>query len=369
MDNNLRQQISTRQLSLLVIYSIVGDMLLILPTIVSTVAGHASWISAFAAIPFGILVLWLFYALSRLYPDGTLMEIIRSIFGKWLGPVICVWYLAYFLLGSALYMREVADFIKTHILTDTPMRVIIILATITTTYALMKGLEPIARSAEIFFFIFMAALLSMLVLAIKDFDLANIRPFSGKGAMGIAEGGFFSVGYSFGELCMLMMIFPFVRHRSHTRRDLLLSGLIGGTMLASVVLWCLLVLGGYYTSTELFPSYILAQTINIGNFLERVEVILAVNWMFGIFFKCTLSYFAFLTGLSRLTGMRGAKPLILPGAFLLFGLSYLISPNIVYYTFTMKNYYLYWDITNGILLPLILLTVGLMRRKKVPKPA
>ncbi|MNV58568.1 Spore germination protein [compost metagenome] len=123
-------------------------------------------------------------------------------------------------------------------------------------------------------------------------------------------------------------------------------------------------LGPYYTGNELYPSYILAQTVNIGHFLERVEVILAINWMFGVFFKCTIYQFSFLNGLARLCRLQEEKPLVIPGAFLLFGLAYVISPNITYYMFTINEDYIYWDILNGILLPLILLAASRFRPKR-----
>ncbi|MNM06310.1 Spore germination protein YndE [compost metagenome] len=364
MNSAAAQTIGTRQIGLLLIYVIVGDNLFTLPTVVASSAGASGWISVLSGLPVGLLTLWLMYTLCQKYPGSSLIEISRTLLGKWAGSLVAAWYLLYFMMGAALVLREAVDFINTHVLTDTPMRFLMFTGTVCVSFAVLKGIEPIARSAEIFFFTFMAGLLLMLLLTTKDIDTGHILPLMGKGPLHIAEGAMYSIAYPFGESCFLLMLFPFIRHSRHTRRDLLIAGLIGGLMLLLVVLWCLLVLGPYYTGNELYPSYILAQTVNIGHFLERVEVILAINWMFGVFFKCTIYQFSFLNGLARLCRLQEEKPLVIPGAFLLFGLAYVISPNITYYMFTINEDYIYWDILNGILLPLILLAASRFRPKR-----
>ncbi|MBY9080621.1 endospore germination permease [Paenibacillus sp. HN-1] len=358
------QTIGTRQIALLLIYVIVGDNLFLLPTVVASSAGASGWISVLSGMPVGILTIWLMYTLCHKYPGSSLMEISRTVLGKWAGSLVAAWYLVYFMMGAAIILREAVDFINTQVLTDTPMRFIMFTGTVSVSFAVMKGIEPIARSAEIFFYTFMAGLLLMLLLTTKDIDTGHILPLMGKGPMHIAEGTMYSIGFPFCESSFLMMMFPFIRQGRNTRRDLLIAGLIGGSMLLLVVLWCLLVLGPYYTGNELYPSYILAQTVNIGHFLERVEVILAINWMFGVFFKCTVYQFSFMNGLARLCRLQDEKPLVIPGAFLLFGLAYMISPNITYYMFTINLDYTYWDIMNGILIPLILLAVSGIRSKR-----
>ncbi|GGF84597.1 germination protein [Paenibacillus albidus] len=366
--NKIKQKISTRQAAILIVYTVVGDMILIIPGILANLAKQDAWVSALAGIPAGIILLWMFFYLSCLFPGLSLVGICRRVFGKWLGNLVSAWYMFFFACSTAVYIREIGDFITVQILRDTPIRAVHLLFVFLLLYGFRKGLEPIARTAELLFFLFILGLISMVVLGIQNIDFANLKPVLQEGLLPVIHGSLFMMLYPFGELCVFLMIFPYVRQQSHTRRDLLLGGLLGGLLVASYVVDCLLILGAFFTSYQHFPSYVLAQKINIGNFLERIEVVLAINWILAVFLKGTLYFFAFVKGMGELTKTRRPNSLAVPAAFLIFGLSYIIAPNMMYYTAFIPKFYIYWDFTNGVLLPLLLLLVALIRTKVKPEP-
>ncbi|WP_338552066.1 GerAB/ArcD/ProY family transporter [Paenibacillus sp. KS-LC4] len=66
--------ISARQLAILVIYFIMGDMQLFLPSLTAVYADEASWISGLAGLPIGLGIAWFIYGLSKQFPNMTLMK-------------------------------------------------------------------------------------------------------------------------------------------------------------------------------------------------------------------------------------------------------------------------------------------------------
>ncbi|KAA9005412.1 GerAB/ArcD/ProY family transporter [Paenibacillus spiritus] len=359
-----QERISTRQVACLVFYMIVGDMLFVLPPLTAAKSGSAAWLSALIAVPAAPLIMWLLLVVSRLHPELRLSGLAEKVLGKWPGRIVSGGYAVYFVLGGATYARETVDFLSTEILTDTPIRVLDILGLLAIAYVLRKGLEPLARSGEIFFGIFIAVLVVVIILTIPNFTWTNLQPVTGNGALSIVKGGIYNALFPWTELCPLLVLMPYVKRRKHTGRDLLLTSLLGSFLMVGIIAACLLVLGEGLCRTLLYPAYVLAQSIDIGHFLQRIEVMLAINWLFGICFKATLYQFAFLEMLAGMTRMKDKKPLIYPGILLMFGLTYLISPNMLYYAFYITDYYLMWDITFGILLPLLILAVALVRRKR-----
>jgi len=169
--------------------------------------------------------------------------------------------------------------------------------------------------------------------------------------------------YPYAETISLLMLLPYVANAKHARKDLLLGAVLGGIVIFAVVFVCVLVLGPYITGLQAYPTYALAKKINIGNFLERVEAILAFLWVISLFFKIILYGFAFVAGLSRLFRLRDEKLLVMPSAFLFFGMAYVVVPNAVYFSDTLaRKYWPYYDVTVAIAIPLLLLAVHAVRK-------
>jgi spore germination protein KB len=81
------------------------------------------------------------------------------------------------------------------------------------------------------------------------------------------------------------MIFPSVDRPDQARKAFLTGGLIGGLIPVVLIVLAVLVFGPELTAKSIYPSYSLAQKINIGNFLQRIEAIMAAMWFISLFFR------------------------------------------------------------------------------------
>jgi spore germination protein KB len=108
----------------------------------------------------------------------------------------------------------------------------------------------------------------------------------------------------------------------------------------------------------------LAKKISIGNFLERIEVIVAIIWILTIYFRLTICYYGLSLGLAQVFGLKSYKILLFPLAFLIVTFSIISHPNIEHFTnFTAKAWTPY-SLTICFFLPLLLLVVGNMRKMR-----
>jgi spore germination protein KB len=60
-----------------------------------------------------------------------------------------------------------------------------------------------------------------------------------------------------------------------------------------VILMSILVLGSYMTANDFYATYTLAKKINIGNFLQRLEVILVISYLTSTFSSVRLRCISF----------------------------------------------------------------------------
>ena len=105
------------------------------------------------------------------------------------------------------------------------------------------------------------------------------------------------------QLGILLMIIPYVTN-TEMKKSFYIGFLIGGIIINHLIALSILVLGANLTARQAYPSYMLGKKISIGTFFQRVEVIVAIIWMFTLYFKITICYYGLSLGLAQLFGLK-----------------------------------------------------------------
>lgn len=162
------------------------------------------------------------------------------------------------------------------------------------------------------------------------------------------------------------MIFPSAINNLQTgKKGFYIGTLVGGFIITAFIALTILVLGVTNTSLRTFPSYTLAQKISIGDFLQRIEIIMAFMWMVTIFVRSFIYFYASLIGIGQMLKLKDHRPLILPLGMVSIGLSQVVHANIIHSDIYNQQT---WPLAIGVfatLLPLILLLVARFRRLKI----
>jgi spore germination protein KB len=357
------ERISTNQLSVLALLCVVGDMALVYPAAMSAGAHQDAWLAGLISIPLGLGLIKLLLLLSNTKKDKTVIELSTQVLGKWAGGAVAISYLFFFLICCSTYVREMEDFMTTQIYEGTPGEVIRLMFIVLLVYGLRLGLGTLGRAGQIFLPFFIFFLICLFVLLLPEVQIGRIQPFLNTPPTGFLHTLLFGVFYPFGEMCVFLMVLPFVKKEKSTNRKVLISLLIGALGLNVILFLSLTVLGIYFSEHEFYAAYILAQTINIGNFLQRLEALMATTWIISNYFKTVLFFYAFILGSAQLLKLKTYRTLIFPAAFLIFGLTKLIAKDIIFYIKEIPEFWVDWDLTHALLFPLILLLVNKIRMK------
>lgn len=356
-------KISIRQLTLLVMLITIGDSILVAPSTTALGAKQDAWLSSILGMAIGLLTVYIFSMIGKFYPQLTLIQAIQKILGKWVGTLVALLYLVFFLINNVAYIREIGDFMTTEMMQDTPIQAIQILFICIVIFAVRLGLEVMGRSAEIFapWVIFLFLILIITVCPQVEFE--KLQPIMENGIKPVLKGAIPFLAFPFTELVAFMMIFPNVNKPKKITRGLLKGAGLGGVTLFIIVLVSILVLGADQATRSIYPSYTLARRITVGGFFERVEAMIAILWMLTIFLKVSLYLYAFILGLSQLLKLKEYQMLALPTAMILIALSALMPPSITYYQNLISKYWTYYDLTYGLFFPLLLLLVCIIQKK------
>ncbi|MFD0828540.1 GerAB/ArcD/ProY family transporter [Neobacillus sp. M.A.Huq-85] len=358
--------ISARQFAIFVILYSVGTTILVIPGSLAHEVRQDAWIAAIIGTAISFLIVALYIAVERMFPTMTLVEIVETLLGKWLGKAVSLTFVFFSFINAQDLLYYVGTFLTTQIIPDTPHEAIHILFACILIMGIRLGLETLARSAELFFplFVFLFLLLIVSVLLTADlWEFRNIQPMFKTGVKPMIRAVFTFTSIFTLPLIVLLMIFPIsVTQVKKAEKNFFIAIFIAGVCLIILITLTILVLGPETSARQLYPSYTLARRINVGGFLQRIEAILAIMWLITIFFKMSIYFYAAVIGFVQTLNLKDYRPFTLPLGMILVTISFFSHPNVTHSAKFDNEIWPIYSSMYGIVLPLLLLAVNAVRK-------
>lgn len=357
-------KINVYQFLVLVTFFTIGTSILIVPAGLAADANQDAWIVAILGMVVGLLVVWLFTTIAFLFPHLTYIQINKKIFGKWVGIVVSLLFISMSFLYTAILLSYSGTFLNTQIMPGTPLVALNFLMAFIMVMGVRLGLETIARIGEILILVFFVIFLILVVFIIPEIKFENIQPVFEVGPKKIIHSTLFITAVSSANAIILLMIFPaFINKMKHAKKSFFIGNIIGGIALVIITFLCISVLGAEKTARELYPGYELAKRINIGDFVQRIEALMATLWIISLYFKTVLYFYASVLGIAQLLKMKDYRPMTIPLGLITISLSLSMFPNVIYQQIWGSTTAVSFSLLIGVLFPLLLLIVYLFRKK------
>ncbi|QNK57309.1 endospore germination permease [Paenibacillus sp. PAMC21692] len=362
-------RISPLQFGALIIMFVISSSTLLLPTILAAQARQDAWISAVAGVSISMLLVMIYGKLGLHCPDQTLAEMCESLLGKIAGKAAMLLFLIYLFIITAGLLSQVGMLASSPFLTLTPAPVVNIFFLAIIVFAVLLGLETFARAAQLFL-PFILLLILLLIGSLMPLVQGHyLLPMLEYGPGPVIKGAITVVGVPFLDLAILLMVFPSVDDNRSAYKMFFGATAIGGLLLILVILFSTLVLGPYLTSIAEYPFFTLAQKVNIGNFVQRIESIVLTIWMVSMFFKITICYYALLLSAGQILQLRSYKPLALPVSLIIIILSISLFPSSVSFWEYVGDEWTPSVFLYGFVIPAVLLLVAAAKKKRGKMPA
>lgn len=358
-----KQIISARQYTIITLLFSIGTAILIIPASIAQDVKQDAWIAATLGVALSLLLVKLYITLGKTTGSLSYVEANEKILGKIIGKLMSIGFLLFTSLSVAELLYFVGKFMQTEVMPETPTFAFAFLFILIIIYATYLGLEVFARSAELLFPLFLFIFIVFVICISPQIEIKNIQPVfeSPTSSLLFSILMFISV-FSF-PMVVLLMIFPSsVNVLKSAQKGFYIGTLLGGMVLVIVIALSILVLGPKDTSLQSYPSYNLAQSISIGNFLQRIEIIMAFMWITTIYIRIFIYFYATVVGLGQLLNLKSYRPLILPLGLIFVALSEIVHPNIVHANIYNKEIWLPFSSVFALFLPILLLVVAKIRK-------
>lgn len=292
-------------------------------------AGRDAWLSILAAMVLTLPVYLIYCRIISLFPGKDLMEILELNFGKIFGKLLSLAFIWFAFHLGALVMRNFGEFIITVALPETPMVAPIVIYGLLCIWGVKAGIETLAKCSEYFAVFVFALLIIYSLLAIPTMDTDNIFPIMGQGFMQAMSGTLAAFTYPFGEAVVFMAVSSALPGKRSSYKSYLWSLLIAGAMIAYIALRNNMILGPYTLKAVYFPAYTAISRINIGNFLQRMEIGVTIVFLLCGFIKTSICLLAASKGLSRVLGFDDYRILVTPIGLMMTTLSYTVYQSVM----------------------------------------
>lgn len=358
-------KINNYQLLNLVILCYTGTSIALAPGALAGVANQDAWIGAIIGTIGGLLIALLYNSFGNNRNDRTLVKYIEWTLGKYVGKLVGIIFVFFLLLTCAMQLWVVGDLLITHIMPETPDYILLILFVIVIIIGTRHGIEVIARSSELVFPLIITAMVVLVFSLFPQMKIEYIHPILERGFKPVFSAGLISMSTSSLTLIGILMIFPSkVANINEGKKAFLIGTLIGGIILVAITISSILVLGADIASRSSYPSYVLARKIQIGEFLQRVEVIFAVVWFTTVFYKIIIFFYGSVLGLSQILELKDYRVLTFPMGMILVVLSLIIYPSSIYAQYWDATTWIPLILTFALFLPTILLIIGKVKSYK-----
>lgn len=306
-----KEKISDYQGLMLVIAGAIGNIFVVIALPASIHAGRDAWLSVllayFIATIDGILLIYL----GRRFPQKTFVQYLPIVLGKFIGKLVGLFYILAFWILTPLIMTEIMELMR-FFLRFTPMIYINVLLSILIAYAMGRGFEVVARTAELFVVIMIIILILVFCVSARDVDIENILPMFENGIMPILKSQIILLPYAFETVLFMALWLPCLRKISESKRVLIIGMAISGGILTLLVIITTGIFGAELLKRIVYPSFHLARYILIGNFLAGFEAIFMILWMFSSYLQLLTFYYPSVVGLAQWLNLKDYKPLIIP---------------------------------------------------------
>ena len=330
--------------------------------------GHKSkqdvWIAVIMAMAASSIIMAVYARIIKLFPEKNLFEILDDLFGKVIGKFITLIFVWFAFHVGANIIKNTSEFIRIISLDSTPVCIIALMTGIVIAYAVRSGIEVIGRLISIVFPIWVMGTLLLSLLSIGQYDINRLKPVLYEGFGPVISDAFRIFALPFAETVIFLSFAGSFQKKSSPYKIYYYSLLMGGLYLVIVVVRTIMMIGTTNISMQMFPTYITARIIKVGDFIERIELISSVLIILCSLTKTMVFLFSFTKGVAHIFNIKDYHKLAAPLVFLTSIYSIPMYKSAIEMIDWALNIFPYYAIPFQIIIPVIIWIAAEIKSRK-----
>lgn len=251
-----------------------------------------TWISLIIGFVISLLILILYLKFLNKYNNMNIFEINISKFGKVIGNLISIIECLFVLASISYILAKLCNFLTFNFIRQMPIFILALVFLLLVIYTVYKGIETICRTSQILAFISLIILIICISLLINYMDFSNFKPIFETGFTSILKGSFVYIINSIVHL-FLIGIIPknSITHENYYNKSIIIGHTVSFIVTFIVLNSSILVLSSNVATIFNYPEYVMINQISIFHFIERLENIFSIMFIFNVFVFCCMGIY------------------------------------------------------------------------------
>jgi len=354
------------QMAIAMYPTIVATAILFVPAVTAIYARLDLWWSPIWASSLGFVTVYVMVRLSRLFPQQSFIEYIERIIGRVAGKIVGLTYLVFLLHINGIVIREYGEFIVSSFLSHTPIIVIMGTIVCVSAFAVIGGIEPIMRCAQLFVPAVVVLGVAIIALLIPSMKLTHMFPMFENGLLPSIKGAVVPSGW-FSEYMLISFLLPSIKDRNKAIKYSFIS--VTSVMAIMVLVnYSILLMFGNGIMTMSQPLMTATRQINLVDFIQHLESIVMAIWVLAVFLKITMFYYVLVLGTGQLLKLSERRSVIWPIGVLLTAFSIWCASSLQELSDVISTTLPFYLMLFTSVIPIVLLCIALIRNKRGSKP-
>ncbi|MBU8757679.1 spore germination protein, partial [Priestia megaterium] len=219
----------------------------------------------------------------------------------------------------------------------------------------------------LFIFMYILAIMGFILIVCSGLiDFTNLKPVLEEGILPVLKVAFTQIIYfPFAEAIVFIMILPYLKTQEKAKATMLCATGLSGINLTITMLINISVLGVDLTERSQFPLLSTVQSIQVADFLERLDVFFMLGLVIGGFIKISVLLYAAVIGTANLFKIKSPSRLAYPLGFVILFMASTIASNFqehLHEGLKVEMFILHMPILG--IIPLLLLLVAFLKNRK-----
>lgn len=318
MDKDTDSLISSSQLTLILVGSMLGIGILTLANDVVKDAKQDGWVSCILGGVYPAYMVFIANYMCKKFPKDNILKLSKKCLGKILGSFTNIIFISYFVLLATEVAAGISNVLRIYMISFLKNYQVLPILFLAPAFVAYKGIKTLGKVNELIFYL--SIFIFFIPIAVLKYgSFLNLMPVFGSGLINIIKSSK-ETAFAYSGIEILFLIYPYLQNSKDLKKAGLKSVVITMIIYTWVTFAVIYYLGPDIVQKFFFPTVVMSEAVVIP-IINNFRYIFMFLWSLIMLKTISNDYYATAYGLSQLTSIAKKKTFI----YLIFPLLFYIS--------------------------------------------
>lgn len=346
----------------LLITLIANNIVFNISAIILNSTGTGGWINIIYLSIISIIFILIVCTLFKSFTNSDIVDVSEYLGGKLLKSIIAILYIIFFIIFSALCLRYFSNSLQIIYFKYSSLIFLMLLFIIPVIISNKAGLKAIVGITRLSFPFTFFGIIILMFAASNDFVWQYLFPAFGNGFNSIFISGISNL-FAFNVIGYLFLLKPMLKEEKYFKSISIIAVITCGIYILLSVISLLMTFPFIIKTDEMFSIYLLTRLVSFGEFLQRVDAVFILLWIFIFLTFLSFNFYCILKLFKKIFNISNSSEMSYSLAAIIIGLA-LAFKDIRTVKYVFRNYLNIYAVILMFVMSFIILLLAYFKKRK-----